>query len=352
MKRFSCFLTIFLFVFISVVFNAQAGENKSKFYPGKTWNDTMKKPQVINAHGGCVIFHEGLYYWYGEHKVKGLSEKQHADAGIHCYASKDLYNWFDMGMMLPLVKDTTVDLSFDCNSDRPKVVYNEETKMFVAFFKLYLRKHGSDVGFIGIATSVSPTGPFVYSHKFLGGNSPEGTGDFAMFKDDDGSLYHLTVRKPDKAFVIGKMRDDYMMPEGEYNVCENILRATEAPAVFKKDGIYHMLSSGSSGWKPCGARYYTSNSLFSGWEYHGNPCEGVNPNNEIVAELTFGGQSNYVLKVEGEENAFIAMFDINKPDHPYESGYIWLPILFENMQPVIEWKDEWDVSIFNTDNSE
>lgn len=41
-----------------------------------------------------------------------------------------------------------------------------------------------------------------------------------MFKDDNGDLYHLTVRKPDKAFLVGKMRDDYLLPQGAYKVCE------------------------------------------------------------------------------------------------------------------------------------
>ena len=137
------------------------------------------------------------------------------------------------------------------------------------------------------------------------------------------------------------------MPEGEYGVIKDFLRATEAPAIFKKDGVYHMLSSGSTGWKPNPARYYTSESLFEGWEYHGNPCVGTNPQNGLSQDKTFGGQSNFVLTIEGKKDAYIAMFDINKPSHPYESGYIWLPILFNDGKAVVEWRDEWDLSIFD-----
>ena len=196
------------------------------FKPGQVWLDVAGNP--INAHGGCVVFHRGLYYWYGEHKIEGLSEAEHADGGVRCYASKDLLNWHDMGMMIRLDRPENEDLTHECNSDRPKVVYNESTREFVMFFKLYLRGQGSRVAFIAVANSASPTGPFAYRHKFLGGNSPQGTGDFAMFKDDDGSLYHLTVRKPDKAFVIGKMRDDYLLPESDYRVCEGVTKHTEA----------------------------------------------------------------------------------------------------------------------------
>jgi beta-xylosidase len=316
-----------------------------KFYPGKLWKDTRGNP--INAHGGCVIYYHGLYYWYGEEKVKGLSEKQHADGGIHCYASKNLVDWYDQGMVLNLTrKDSLSDLAFDCNQDRPKVVYNETTQKFVLFFKLYLRNQGSAVAYIGVALSDSPSGPFVYSHKFLGGNSPSGTGDFAMFKDDDGALYHLSVRKPDKAFVIGKMRADYLLPEGKYHVCEGITKRTEAPAILKKDGIYHMLASGSTGWSPNAARYFTSSNIYGPWKYHGNPCKGVNPNNGLDENKTFGGQSTYIIPVHGIEDAFIAFMDINKPKHPYDNLYVWLPIKFVNNEMTITWSNEWDMTVF------
>lgn len=338
-------LPFVLLCFSSSFLNAQLTE-ESTINSGVVWKDANGKR--INAHGGCVIFHNGIYYWYGEEKVEGLSEKEHADGGIHCYASNNLVDWHDQGMILNLTKeDTLSDLSFDCNQDRPKVVFNNTTKKFVLFFKLYLRKKGTSVAYVGVAVSDSPSGPFNYSHKFLGGNSPNGTGDFAMFKDDNGDLYHLSVRKPDKAFVIGKMRDDYLLPEGKYEICEGIIRATEAPALFKRNGKYHMLASGSSGWAPNAARYFSSNSLFGPWEYHGNPVKGENPNNGLGPEKTFGGQSNFIIEVEGIEDGFIAMFDINKPEHPFDSLYIWLPIEFIDDKISIEWKDVWNLEFIS-----
>ena len=338
-------LTVVLSILLFHFLIAQDGANKS-IKPGKIWLD--ESGNRINAHGGCVIFHDGLYYWYGEEKVKGLSEKEHADGGIHCYASKNLVEWHDQGMVLNLTKeDTLSDLAFDCNQDRPKVVYNESIKKFVLFFKLYLRKMGTSVAYVGVAVSDSPNGPFTYSHKFLGGNSPNGTGDFAMFKEEDGSLYHLSVRKPDRAFVIGKMRDDYLLPEGDYQVCNGITPKTEAPAVFKRNGLYHMLASGSTGWAPNAARYFTSNSLHGPWEYHGNPCRGINPNNGLGPEKTYGGQSTFIVPVEGMEDAYIAFFDINKPKHPYDNLYIWLPIDFLDDKIVIHWRDSWNLNDLN-----
>ena len=68
------------------------------FRPAKIWSDTNGVP--INAHGGGILYHRGIYYWYGTHKIEGLSEKTFADGGIHCYASNDLINWSDQGLVL------------------------------------------------------------------------------------------------------------------------------------------------------------------------------------------------------------------------------------------------------------
>ncbi len=267
---------------------AQNNIDKPQILPGQLWNDSRGEP--INAHGGGILFHDGIYYWHGTHKIPGLSETNHADGGIHCYASKDLVTWYDHGQVLFLTEDDPhTDLAHESNFDRPKIVFNSITGNFVAFFKLYLKGHGVETGFVGVALSKSPSGPFVYSHKFLGGNSPNGTGDFAMFQEENGDLYHLTVRKPDKAFVVGKMNDEYLMPEGEYLVCMGILDKTEAPAIVKRDGVYHLLASGSTGWAPNPARYYTSISITGPWEYHGNPCSGTNPRNGLGPDKTFGG---------------------------------------------------------------
>ena len=337
-------LLILVLCFFSSFVNAQL-TNEKIIKSGTRWMDASGK--IINAHGGCVVFYDGIYYWYGEEKVEGLSEREHADGGIHCYASNNLVDWHDQGMVLNLSKeDTLSDLSFDCNQDRPKVIYNNTTKKFVLFFKLYLRNKGTSVAYVGVAVSDSPLGPFDYSHKFLGANSPNGTGDFAMFKDENGDLFHLTVRKPDKAFVIGKMRDDYLLPDGKYEVCEGITSHTEAPAVFKRNGLYHMLASGSTGWEPNAARYFSSNSLYGPWEYYGNPCKGVNPNNGLGPDKTFGGQSTFIIKVEGMDDGYIAFFDINKPDHPFENLYIWLPIDFTDDKISITWKDSWNLDYF------
>jgi hypothetical protein len=281
------------------------------------------------------------------------NQKQFADGGIHCYSSQDLLNWKDEGVVLSVsFTDSTSDLAYGCILERPKVVYNAKNKEFVAYFNLYLKGVGYETSNVGVAVAKKPNGPFTYHHKFHGGGSPKGSGDFSMFKDDDGSLYHLTVRKPDKVFVIGKLDKDYYYPEGDYQVCEGIEKHTEAPAVIKRKGVYHLLGSGSTGWNPNIARYYTTENILGKWKYHGNPCSGYNPIDSLGVEKTYGGQSSYIIPVQGVSDAYIAMFDIWKPENPITGRYIWLPVDFSDDKMSIAWHDAWGFNILRRKNQQ
>jgi len=320
--------------------------NQTKIYPAKIWKDN--KGLAINAHGGGILHYNGVYYWYGEHKLPNKSEADMADGGIHCYTSTDLMNWTDAGVVLGVdYTSTSGDLIYGCLIERPKVVFNKRTNKFIAYFKLYPKGNGYEIAYVGVAISESPAGPFRYSHKFLGAGSSKGSGDFSMFTDDNGDLYHLAVRKPDKAFVMSKMREDYLVPQSNYEICEGIELHTEAPAIIKIKDVYHLLGSGSSGWKPNTARHYTSKNIQGPWLAQGNPTLGKNTIDGIGNELTFGAQSSFIFPVEGVKEAYVAMFDMWKPKMPIQGRYIWLPITITADQFLIKWQDSWDLSVFD-----
>ena len=71
---------------------------RTQFLPDQPWPDN--NGVHINAHGGGIMFYEGIYYWFGEHKVDGET----CEIGVHCYSSKDLYNWKDEGIASPAPK--------------------------------------------------------------------------------------------------------------------------------------------------------------------------------------------------------------------------------------------------------
>lgn len=333
---------------ICVISNTIQAQNKKKksFKPGTVWVDNNGK--TINAHGGGIIYVDGIYYWYGEHKLPNKSEKEKADGGVHCYSSTDLYHWEDKGIVLSVdYKNEKSDIADGCILERPKVTYNRATSRYMMYFKLYPKGQDYKYGYLGVAAAISPTGPFTYSHKFLGADSPYGSGDFCIYKDDDGKVYHFTVRKPDKAFVAGELNKEYTYPQGKYKVVTGITNETEAPAIFKHKGTYYLLGSGSSGWKPNAARIFTSKSITGDYTEKSNPCHGVNPYNGLGPEKTFGGQSSFIIPVQGKKNSYIAMFDIWKPEMPIEGLYIWLPIKIQTNSINIKWRDEWNLNIFS-----
>ena len=326
------------------------GHRNTQFQPGLPWLDTAGVH--INAHGFCILDYGGRHYWYGSDKIAGKTEDEKNEAGVRCYVSDDLLNWEDAGLVLSAVAPSApADLLEASILDRPKVIYHVATKRFILYFKLYPPKSqggksGTDVAYVGVATSRNPTGPFQYEGKFTGGNSRFGTGDFTIFADTDGSVYHIGVRKPDRVQVCGRLSEDGLRPAGDYVEMVGITPATEAPAVFRRGSKTYLLGSGTSGWAPNAARMFEADRVTGPYRALGNPCRGVNPHNSLGPEKTFGGQSTFVYPMPGRRNAWIAMFDINRPQDPITSGYIWLPVEFEGDRPVIRWRDVWDLSLF------
>ena len=92
----------------------------------------------INAHGGGLLVHNDTYFFFGQHMVESRKGNR-AQVGVHCYSSKDLYNWNDEGIALKVSNDPKSDITKGCVLERPKVIYNEKTKKFVMWFHLELK---------------------------------------------------------------------------------------------------------------------------------------------------------------------------------------------------------------------
>jgi Glycosyl hydrolases family 43 len=330
---------------------AAHGSERGHIHPGIPWADT--DGLHINAHGFCVIQHEGGYIWYGSRKIPGLTESEKNEAGVSCYSSDDLLTWKNHGLVFSIsAEGQHPDIAKAGILDRPKVFFNPAAGKFVMHFKLYPPHaagdtKGTDIAYVGTASSTDPLGPFKYEGKYTGGGSPNGTGDFGIYQDEKGSFWHVAVRKPDKALVIGKLREDGLRPKGEYTVMEGVERATEAPAMFRRGGKIHLLASGSTGWAPNPARMFVADRPEGPYTSLGNPCQGTNPHNKLGPEKAFGGQSTFVMPMPGNGGQWIAMFDIWNPNDPVNAGYIWLPVDFEKDKPVIRWQDKWTPPISN-----
>jgi hypothetical protein len=311
--------------------------------PGENWNDTKGNP--INAHGGGVIWHGGTYYWFGEIK-KGKTwrvpyintwECYRTDAGgVSCYSSKDLGDWKYEGVALaPDLSDSTNDLHISKVIERPKVIYNEKTKKFVMW--MHIDTEDYSYARAGVAVSDNPTGPYTYLYSI----SPDGqmSRDMTLFKDEDGSAYHIYSSENNSTLHISLLTNDYLKPSGSYErIMENNFR--EAPAMFKWKGKYYLITSACTGWEPNAAVYSVADSIKGKWKTIGNPCEGQ------TAETTFLSQSTYVIPVKGKTDSYIFMADRWNKTNLENSRYIWLPFKMNDNKPVIAWIDKWNLSFF------
>ena len=337
------FAMLLLAAFTWGTMSLQAQKNDF-FRPQQVWNDTEGNP--INAHGGGILYHEGTYYWYGEYKVGktilpswATWECYRTDVtGASCYSSKDLLNWKFEGVVLKAVPDDPdSDLHPSQVVERPKVIYNKKTKKFVMWIHADSPDYSKAAA--GVAISDSPTGEFSYIGSFRPNNSM--SRDQTLFVDDDGTAYQFSSSEENRTMHINRLTDDYTRPDGTF-VRRFVDQSREAPAVFKYNNKYYMLSSGCTGWSPNEAELAVADSIMGEWTVLGNPCTGPD------AEKTFYGQSTYVIPVQGKKNAYIACFDMwNKTDLA-NSKYIWLPIKIDQKTNTltIPWMKQWNMDEF------
>ena len=341
------------------------------FHPGAIWPDN--NGVHINAHGGGILYRSGIYYWFGEFKTAGRGGNR-AQVGVSCYSSTDLYNWTDEGIALTVSDDSASAIAKGCILERPKVVYNSRTKKYVMWFHLELRGKGYGSARSGVAVSDKVTGPyrFIGSYRPNAGRLPyypagtlasdrvdcahpanksdtffcrdlpvgQMTRDMTVFVDDDGKAYQVYASEENFTLQIAELDKDFTGYTGKFSRVY-AGHQTEAPALFKRDGVYYMIGSGCTGWAPNAARWFTARSIFGPWTYHGNPCEGAN------ADLTFGGQSTFVLPVVGKKDAFIFMADKWVPANAIDGRYLWLPIVFRREDIAIPWRDSWGLGAFD-----
>ena len=166
--------------------------------------------------------------------------------------------------------------------------------------------------------------------------------DMTLYVDDDGKAYHIHAAENNQTLHIAELTDDYQNFTGKYaRVLEG--KANEAPALFKRNNKYYMITSGTTGWKPNPARLAVADNMLGPWQELGDPSRG----NDDEVKTTFWSQSTYILPVAGKKDAYIFMGDRWNGDNLIDSKYIWLPITFENEKPVLRWFDEWNFSVFN-----
>ncbi|MCI9082546.1 MAG: family 43 glycosylhydrolase [Lachnospiraceae bacterium] len=376
---------------------------------GAVIRDTNGK--IIQAHGGQIqqltVNGKTKWYWIGEDKTNDYRPCP----GIHMYTSEDLYNWQDEGVVLKTAKtyeefntdkyftDLYGDLKTEaekkavftdiwqgenseegCVIERPKMLYNDKTGKYVIWFHAdgqdpFAESAGGNYSKAkaGVAIADSPTGPYKLLGSYLlntnedadhGFDSEGGhVRDMNLFKDDDGSAYVMYSSDGNQTMYIARLNDEYTnVAKNQEEAVEGvdftrnfINSSREAPAMFKYNGKYYMMTSGCTGWAPNQAQYAVADHPLGPWTVMGDPC----PDNG--SGTTYDTQSTCIFPVDAANGKFIYMGDRwSNPDKGNalrDSRYVWLPVEFQNgnkmsVRRCSNWTLEDDVFKRNSDKKD
>ena len=250
-------LTIILLISIPLSCGA-----KSIFKAGSDFYD--ENHNIINAHGAGFLKIKDTYYWYGELRTT----HQDNTGKVNVYSSNDLYKWKYRGVALDLSgkKDKY-------SIERPKVIYNDNTKKYVMWFHVELHGH-YQTAIAGVAQSDSPAGPFefinitwpnkkslpvfsdihnikeswyiknvergeqVFKRDF---NRGQAFRDMTLFKDDNGKAYLIYASEDNLSLHISELDKTYTQLDGNFSRVLVGLK-NEAPTIFKHNGLYYLIT--------------------------------------------------------------------------------------------------------------
>ena len=273
--------------------------------PGAVWPDN--RGQHIQAHGGGIIKLGDTYYWFGEDRSP---ESDRDKRYVSCYSSADLAHWTFRNQVVKLADPENLGRRWVL--ERPKVFHNPKTKKYVMYAHID-GKGGYQFASVAVFTCDSVDGDYQYLKSFrpLGHESR----DLGQFVDDDGSAYLIFEDRP-FGFRIAKLSDDYLNVEKEMCLIPEHL---EGGAVVHYDGLYYVIGSGLTGWRPNPNKYATAPGLTGPWsEFKDLAPPETN---------TYGSQSTMMLKVVGAKTTtVIFMGDIWKPQTQWDSRYLWMPL--------------------------
>jgi beta-galactosidase len=303
---------------------------------GDCWLDSDQNH--LNAHGAGFLKVGDTTYIFGEYKQGETVLTEHVTSwdayymepvGFSCYSSKDLHSWKFEGLAFDVKEaDGAIPEVGNRITERPKVIYNEKTGKYVLWFHVDNREY--EHAHVGTATSDSPTGPFHFERSF----QPNGceSRDFTLFKDDDGTAYIIYSSESNMTLHIARLTDDYLdCVRGDNRIF--VEQQREAPAVFKYNGGYYMITSGCTGWDPNPSMLASADSMMGDWKELCYPFHGPG------AETSFQSQCTYVFPLDSEKGRFLMAADRWKKTDLGMSGYIWLPFELKGKDTKIVWSD-------------
>ena len=335
--------------------------------PGRPWSDTSGNR--IQAHGGSILEVDGTFYWYGENKERSTPGSGIWHWGVRCYSSTDLYNWTDLGLIIPpVLDDVSSPLHPAMSMDRPHIVRHPESGQFVCWVKVMSDKGQRST--VLVADDIR--GPYSVVRadlKPLGMNA----GDFDLVIDPtDGKGYYYFERVHSE-LVCADLTPDYSDVTGYYSTHFPRLQppyVREAPAYFHRRGGHFLVTSGTTGYYPNPSEVATAPS------YHGPWTLLNDPHPTDPTRTSFQSQVSSVFKHPHKEDLYIALADRWLPRYTATSeaavrmhvdrfrpmgghvdgdwpelteidtsiaDYVWLPFRFTEDGAFLDWHDQWRI---------
>ncbi|MEV4049914.1 RICIN domain-containing protein [Amycolatopsis sp. NPDC049688] len=275
------------------------------FILGAVRTDTAGR--ALQLHGLGIVKTGDTWSGFGEDKT-GQTTANTAFQDIPCYTSADLANWTYQG--IALAKQGSGDLGPNRIVERPKVLYNATTRMYVMY--LHIDNTSYSEQRVGVATSPTPCGPYSYRGSFqpLGNQSR----DIGLYQDTDGSAYLLS-ENAGRSLRIYRLAADYLSVASAVATLPNY----ESPAVVKVGGTYYLLVSHLTGWATNDNVYATATSLAGPWSPFRNfAAAGTN---------TYNSQTANIITVQGSAaTTYIYAGDRWTGNAMGNSPLIWLPL--------------------------
>ncbi len=290
---------------------------------GGFWNDTSGKR--IEAHGGGFLLDGGTWYWFGEDKSKNSGNFN----AVNAYSSTDLSHWkFENAIIT--TKTSTELVASGRIIERPKVIYNATTKKYV----MWLHWDGNSYADAeaGVFTCDTPTGDYtLVSHFQPNGNMSR---DDTLFKDDDGKAYFVSAANENADLMMYELSDDYLTIKRQVGKLTTAKR--EAPAMFKQNGRYFIITSAATGWDSNQAEYFSATSVDGTWTAL----------TKLGDSTTYDTQSAYVIPVQGSKSTtYVYAGDRWQDPDLVSSKYIWLPLKVSGSTLTLDNYDTWQLNV-------
>lgn len=352
------------------------------FRPGEVWLDTSGKP--IQVRGGSILQVGDAYFWYGENKERTTGKDRIWHWGVRCYRSRDLYNWDDVGIIIPPdPNDPSSPLHPFKYVDRPHILFNPELRKFVCWIKVMEDPYQTRA--VLIADRI--TGPYTLVRK---GERPLGmnAGDFDLVTSPDDGKGYMYFERVHSELICADLTSDYTGLTGYYST-----HMPQSGPPFTREGIayfhrhdrHYLATSGTTGYFPNPSEIALAGTFHGPWMTLGD----LHPTDP--SRTSFNSQISAVFRHPGKKDLYIALADrwfgtslsgpqfasgeqsrlvqrafakrFSRPPLPFTpeeaaamriagpidintslARHVWLPIRFEGERPTIQWQSEWSLA--------